>query len=72
MELCGKHQNKWDPVGKHQFFGNCLAEVATNRKVVEVVLDVDRRGQHGLGLQGLEDVQVPAAHGRWEGEKERF
>ena len=73
VELCGKHQNKWDPVRKHQFFGNCLAEVATNRKVVEeVVLDVDRRGQHGLGLQGLEDVQVPAANGRWKGEWVRF
>ena len=46
--------------------------MATNRKVVEVVLDVDRRGQHGLGLQGLEDVQVPAAHGRWKGEERGF
>ena len=40
-----------------------------DRKGVEVVLNVDRRGQHGLGLQDLEDVQVPATHGRWKGER---
>ena len=67
VKLCGKQQNKWDLVRKRQFFGKRLV-VATNRKV-EVVLNVDRRGQHGLGLQDLEDVQVPPAHGRWKGEK---
>ena len=68
VKLCGKQQNKWDLARKQQFFGKRLV-VATNRKVDQAVLNVDRRGQHGPGLQDLEDVQVPAAHGRWKGER---
>ena len=68
VKLCGKHQNKWDLARKQQFFGKHLV-VATNRKVDQAVLNVDRRGQHGVGLQDLEDVQVQAAHGRWKGER---
>ena len=37
-----------------------------------IVPNVDRRGQHGLRLQDLEDVQVPTANGRRKGEGECF
>ena len=75
--------------GKHQFCGKRLVVLATSRKGETLVLNVDRRGKYGPGLQVInskyvncgkyeteqqdpEDVQVPAAHGRWQGEGGRL